>query len=262
QPASVAHGRLFAPSAGLCLDGEDGRIADGVRAVLADCSASVSQQWSYQADGLLRSAATPTLCLAADADGHGGAAVLAGCVVHSGEVFFDLTVRGELLLRRGGGLVVAPGVSREGMGVVVTRRDGAAGQRWVFDSSAEGTEGAEGSGGAAGSGAGGLTTPAPSGGVAPDGGRSRSGPQRKGPGGPQGSEGDSAAPGASTEPGTGTAPFAPGSHTRVAQVGAQAPAPVSGVVEQVAATVREPVQQVTRGVTVLVGGLTAGLPKG
>ncbi|HEY8979171.1 MAG TPA: RICIN domain-containing protein [Streptomyces sp.] len=279
-PAVVARGRLFAPSTGLCLDAERGRIADGVRAVLAACSSSVSQQWSYQADGLLRSAASPTLCLAADADGHDGAAVLAGCVVHSGEVFFDLTVRGELLLRRGGGLVVAPGESREGIGVVVTERDGSSGQRWVFDTSAEGS----------GGGAGGPVTPGPSGGATPDGGRPQLGPERKGSGGPQGSEGDSAAPGASTAPDAGTAPdpgtapqpYAPGAHTRVVQVGAPgpaapAPAPgrgpgravVSGVVEQVAAAVREPVRQVTKDVPVVVGrlpgvvgGLTGGLPKG
>ncbi|WP_416972844.1 RICIN domain-containing protein [Streptomyces sp. 4F14] len=181
QPAEIAHGRLFAPAAGLCMDGAGGQVGDGARVVLADCSGAASQQWAYQADGLLRSAAAPTLCLAADADGHQGAAVLAGCVVHSGEVFFDLTVRGELLLRRSGGLVVAPGESREGMGVVVTQRDGSAGQRWVFDSSGSGS-----------------VTPGPSGGGAPDAGRPEEGPERQGSGGSQGSEGDSAAPGASS----------------------------------------------------------------
>ncbi|MET8977227.1 RICIN domain-containing protein [Streptomyces sp. NPDC004539] len=275
EPVGIAQGRLLAPSTGLCMDSEGGRVADGVRAVLADCSASASQQWSYQADGLLRSAAVPTLCLAADADGHDGAAVLAGCVVHSGEVFFDLTVRGELLLRRGGGLVVAPGETREGVGVVVTKRDGSNGQRWVFDSSAAS------SAGSSGGGAGGRATPGPTGGGAPDAGRPEEGPERKGPGGSQGSEGDSAAPGASTGPSAGTgpgpdtpdAPLAPQYNRRIVQVGAPdqgpaAPAPVpasaGGAVERVTAGLPEPVRQlaeeVTRSVPVVLGQVTKGVP--
>ncbi|GAV37773.1 RICIN domain-containing protein [Streptomyces acidiscabies] len=281
QPAEIAHGRLFAPSAGLCMDSEGGQVGDGARAVLADCSAAASQQWSYRADGLLRSASSPTLCLAADADGHQGAAVLAGCVVHSGEVFFDLTVRGELLLRRSGGLVVAPGESREGMGVVVTRRDGSAGQRWVFDSPA-GTSG--------------QVTPGPSGGTAPDTGRPQVGPEGKGSGGSQGSEGDSAAPGASSGGAGGSGASggagaqggseggggdeAPRYRTRVVQVGApgtvdsgsgqgwgSAPASlpdsVSGVVERVTSTVREPVGKLAGQVSAVVGrasGVTGQVP--
>ncbi|QNP73983.1 ricin-type beta-trefoil lectin domain protein [Streptomyces roseirectus] len=271
QPAGVAHGRLFAPSVGLCLDSEGGHAVEGARAVLAGCSGAASQQWSYQADGLLRSVATPTLCLAADADGHQGSAVLAGCVVHSGEVFFDLTVRGELLLRRGGGLVVAPGESREGMGVVVTERDGSAGQRWVFDSSSAGSDAGSGAGAGSGS-VGGRVVPGPSGGDAPDALRPQAGPERKGAGESQGSEGDPAAPGAATPPPAGTpdAPAEPRYHTRIAQVGApggeQAPAsepepvPVSEPVGQVVATLEKPVRRVTERVSGVVGGLGLGAP--
>ena len=56
--------------------------------------------------------------------------------MHSGEAFFDLTVRGELRLRRDGGLVVAPDTGEAGPDVVVTERDGGADQRWVFDTDA------------------------------------------------------------------------------------------------------------------------------
>ncbi|MDX3574501.1 RICIN domain-containing protein [Streptomyces sp. ID05-47C] len=130
--AEVAHGRLRATAAGLCLDTDGGRVEAGAVAVLAACSSAASQQWSYQDDGLLRSAAAPALCLAADT-GHGTVA-LADCVVHSGNVLFDLTVRGELLLRSGGeGLVVAPGTGRSRTEVTITERDGTAGQRWAFD---------------------------------------------------------------------------------------------------------------------------------
>ncbi|MFF8195438.1 ricin-type beta-trefoil lectin domain protein [Streptomyces bobili] len=130
--AEVAHGRLRATAAGLCLDTDGGRAQAGAVAVLEACSSAASQQWSYQDDGLLRSAAAPALCLAAD-PGHGTVA-LADCVVHSGNVLFDLTVRGELLLRSGGeGLVVAPGAGRSRSDVTITERDGTAGQRWAFD---------------------------------------------------------------------------------------------------------------------------------
>ncbi|MFI6033715.1 RICIN domain-containing protein [Streptomyces sp. NPDC051315] len=132
RPAGTAHGRLRSTAEDLCLDTADGRIEAGAPAVLAACSSAPSQQWSYQEDGLLRSTTAPALCLAADPDR--ATAALDGCVVHAGEVFFDLTVRGELLLRRSdGGQVVAPGTGRSRTDVVVADRDGSEGQRWVFD---------------------------------------------------------------------------------------------------------------------------------
>ncbi|MEU3619374.1 ricin-type beta-trefoil lectin domain protein [Streptomyces sp. NPDC006872] len=131
REAEAAHGRLRSPDTGLCLDVPGGRAEAGAAIVLAPCSQVASQQWSYQEDGLLRSAAAPTLCLAADPDRRTTA--LGWCLVHSGETFFDLTVRGELLLRRDASLVVARGAGGPGKAVVVAERDGSAGQRWVFD---------------------------------------------------------------------------------------------------------------------------------
>ncbi|MEU1267934.1 RICIN domain-containing protein [Streptomyces sp. NPDC005799] len=126
QSVEVGRGRLRNPARGLCLDAEGGRMEAGVAAVLAACSSAASQQWSYQDDGLLRSDADPTLCL--DADKR--SLVLAGCVVHAGKVRYDLTVRGELLLRGGDGLLVAAGQGRR---PEVAERNGSAGQRWELE---------------------------------------------------------------------------------------------------------------------------------
>ncbi|MFD8999711.1 ricin-type beta-trefoil lectin domain protein [Streptomyces sp. NPDC059582] len=130
---TVAHGRLRSPAAGLCLDAHAGLAEAGAPAGLAVCSAAGSQQWAYQGDGLLRSAADPARCLGADPDRH--TVTLVGCVAQAGEVTstYDLTIHGELLLRRGEGLVVAPGSGAARDDVVVAARDGSDAQRWLFD---------------------------------------------------------------------------------------------------------------------------------
>jgi len=131
NPVEVGHGRLRDAEAGLCLDTQDAhhaRTTAGAKAVLAECSSAGSQQWSYQEDGLLRSAADPGLCL--DSDTGKRSVVVADCLTRAGEVRYDLTVRGELLLRRGKGLLVAPG---KGETVVVTERNGSQKQRWVLE---------------------------------------------------------------------------------------------------------------------------------
>ena len=124
----VARGRLRNLDDGLCLDVRGGRARADARIVLTACSAGGSQQWSYQDDGVLRSGADPTLCLGSDP--AGGSVVLASCLVHAGVVRYDLTVRGELLPRGGGGLAVASGTGRD---VIVTDRDGSTAQRWTVE---------------------------------------------------------------------------------------------------------------------------------
>ncbi|MFG2124883.1 RICIN domain-containing protein [Streptomyces sp. NPDC048710] len=131
DPVEVAHGRLRSLASGLCLDARGGNAETGAGALLAECSSAGSQQWSYQDDGLLRSAADPTLCLTADPGTRG--VVLSGCVVHAGEVSYDITVRGEVLLRRPEGLALAPDSGDSPTRVVVAARDGSKGQRWVLE---------------------------------------------------------------------------------------------------------------------------------
>ncbi|MEU6551804.1 RICIN domain-containing protein [Streptomyces sp. NPDC046915] len=135
RSAEVGQGRLRSRAAGLCLDVRGSRARDGAGALLTACSAARSQQWSYEDDGRLRSVADPALCLAAEPDSGPGSVVLSGCVVHAGEVSYDLTVRGELLLRRPEGLAVAPGSGASRTHVVVTARDGSVKQRWTLEPS-------------------------------------------------------------------------------------------------------------------------------
>ncbi|MBY8842532.1 RICIN domain-containing protein [Streptomyces sp. SP2-10] len=127
----VARGALRGLASGLCLDVREHRFAAGTGVRLAPCSPAASQQWSYRDDGLLRSAADPALCLTADPGTRSVA--LAGCLVHAGEVSYDFTVRGELLLRRRHGLALEPGSGRSGTRVGVARRDGSRQQRWVLE---------------------------------------------------------------------------------------------------------------------------------
>ena len=127
----VQQGVLRSLASGLCLDIPAGRVRSGAAVTMAACSTAGSQQWSYDQDGLLRSLTDPGLCL--DADTTARTVTLAGCLVHAGEVHYDLTVRGEFLLRWSQGLAVAPASAKARARVVVTDRDGSAGQRWVLE---------------------------------------------------------------------------------------------------------------------------------
>ncbi|WP_128803746.1 MULTISPECIES: RICIN domain-containing protein [unclassified Streptomyces] len=151
RPVEIGHGRLRNPASGLCLDIGGGKAVPGAAAVLTGCSSAESQQWSYQADGLLRSGVDPTLCL--DSGSAGQSVLLVGCLPHDADMRYDLTVRGELLLRDGKGLLVAPGTGAAAARVVITERDGSAGQRWVLDTGdgdaggKDGKDGKDGDGG-------------------------------------------------------------------------------------------------------------------
>ncbi|MGV9887830.1 RICIN domain-containing protein [Streptomyces sp. NPDC003395] len=133
RPAPLLQGRLRSAVTGRCLDADAGQVRPGAAVGLADCSPAGSQRWIYGTDGLLRSAADPALC--AGADPAGRRVTLTDCADRTVAVAYDLTVRGELLLRRGGGLLLAPAQDAGGA-VVVRERDGSAAQRWAFDSGA------------------------------------------------------------------------------------------------------------------------------
>ncbi|MFJ3673163.1 RICIN domain-containing protein [Streptomyces sp. NPDC090106] len=129
EPVETGGGRLRGLVSGLCLDLRGGRVRDGVAATLATCSTAPSQQWTHQDDGLLRSLADPGLCLGSDPAGR--SVSLVGCLVHAGEVQYDLTVSGRILLRWHKELAVVP--DRAGH-VVVAEKDASAAQRWLLES--------------------------------------------------------------------------------------------------------------------------------
>ncbi|MFF4585853.1 RICIN domain-containing protein [Streptomyces sp. NPDC001388] len=238
RSGEVARGRLRGAVTGRCLDVAGGSVRSGAPAVLAACSSAASQQWSYRDDGLLRSAAAPTLCLAADTGRASAApAALAGCVVYPGEVFFDLTVRGELLLRGDGDLVVAPGTGAARAKVVVARRDGSERQRWVFDTAGTGGPGGARDPGGGTGGAGTGPTPAPEGRTPVEPSAAPTAPPR--------SRGTGPAPTGPTPGGSGTVPRDSGPETRIAEVGCcgapepagdrhPLPAPVDAIADAVA----------------------------
>ncbi|MBC2906738.1 ricin-type beta-trefoil lectin domain protein [Streptomyces sp. PSKA01] len=133
-PVPPRQTRLRNAEADLCLDIRD-EPKVGAGAELATCSAADSQQWSYEKDGLLRSAAEPGLCLDSHVDA--GVVVLGRCAdgddERADDVRYDLTVQGELLPRWDEQLALASTNGEAGSDIVVKVRDGSDAQRWLAD---------------------------------------------------------------------------------------------------------------------------------
>ncbi|MEU6383746.1 RICIN domain-containing protein [Streptomyces bauhiniae] len=126
--------RLRNVGAALCL-GIKGEPERGGLVTLALCSDAVTQQWTYDADGLLHSQADPELCLDSHAD---AAVVILGTCDDAGtergeDVRYDLTVRGELLPRWDETLALASADARPGADIVVSLRDRSPAQHWLAD---------------------------------------------------------------------------------------------------------------------------------
>ncbi|MGW3208798.1 RICIN domain-containing protein [Streptomyces sp. NPDC001135] len=209
ETVEIARGSLRGLASGRCLDVRGNAVEPGAGLALAPCSPAVSQ-WSYQDDGLLRSAADPALCLAADPGTKN--VVLAGCVVHAGEVAYDFTVRGEILLRRPGGLALAAGSGGLCARVGLAPRDGSPEQRWAVEPGADGVRRPDAAPGAPG----GPDGIGARGGAGADGGRDRRPGHAKGDASRGGSKGD----GRGAAHAGGARPGEPGeaNGTRIAQV--------------------------------------------
>ncbi|WP_328752460.1 RICIN domain-containing protein [Streptomyces sp. NBC_00285] len=129
-------GRLHNVDSGLCVGVGGHKLTQGAEAELAQCSASPDQQWTYETDGLLRSAADPDLCL----DSHLGFSVrLATCTgattPDAKSVRYDFTLQGTLVPRWDQDLALTPAATDGSGALVLKTRDEGSAQRWVFDTS-------------------------------------------------------------------------------------------------------------------------------
>ncbi|MEV5953989.1 RICIN domain-containing protein [Streptomyces sp. NPDC051987] len=129
-------GRLHNIASGLCIGVVGKKAVKGAETELAECSSAAGQQWTYEADGLLRNAAAPDLCL----DSHLGYSVrLAPCSAAAGtkarSVRYDFTLQGALVPRWDQDLALAPAATDGGGALVVKNRADVSAQRWVMDTS-------------------------------------------------------------------------------------------------------------------------------
>ncbi|MFJ6080235.1 RICIN domain-containing protein [Streptomyces sp. NPDC092369] len=133
-PTAGGRSRLRNVAADLCLDIK-GTVRAGAGAELAACSDVRTQQWSYDEDGLVRSAAEPDLCLDSHVDA--GVVVLGTCADEKAkrgdDVRYDFTVQGEVVPRWDDQLALAATTDDPGADIVLKVRDRSAGQRWVSD---------------------------------------------------------------------------------------------------------------------------------
>ncbi|KUO06405.1 RICIN domain-containing protein [Streptomyces caeruleatus] len=130
-------GRLHNIGSGLCVGIVDEKAVKDAETELAKCSSAPGQQWSYETDGLARSAANPDLCL----DSHLGYSVrLAPCAnaadSETKNVRYDFTLQGTLVPRFNQDLALSPAAT-DGSGALVlkSREDDNNAQHWVIDTS-------------------------------------------------------------------------------------------------------------------------------
>ncbi|MET8772772.1 RICIN domain-containing protein, partial [Streptomyces sp. NPDC004658] len=130
---SALQGRLRNLASGLCVAVAGDRAVQGAETELSDCSAAATQQWTYETDGLLRSAAAPDLCL----DSRLGYSVRLEPCTATGkaarDLHYDFTLQGALVPRSDQELALTPAAT-DGSGALVlkTRAPGTA-QRWAID---------------------------------------------------------------------------------------------------------------------------------
>ncbi|MFI5675224.1 RICIN domain-containing protein [Streptomyces cellulosae] len=132
----TVRGRLHNVASGLCVGVIGEKTVEGAETELTDCTSDESQQWSYEADGLLRNVAAPDLCM----DSHLGYSVrLAPCTgtakADAKNIRYDFTLQGALVPRWNQDLALTPAATDAAGALVVKNRDDSAAQRWVVDTS-------------------------------------------------------------------------------------------------------------------------------
>ncbi|MFI0960051.1 ricin-type beta-trefoil lectin domain protein [Streptomyces sp. NPDC021080] len=130
-------GRLRNAATGLCVGFTGTAPAKGAEARLVPCSSDSATEWSYTADGLLRDAAHPSLCL----DSHLGYSVqLAACTGSSQpgtkNVRYDFTLQGMLVPRWNQDLALTPASDTGESALVLKPRKDEPVQHWTLDTPA------------------------------------------------------------------------------------------------------------------------------
>ncbi|MFD6286153.1 ricin-type beta-trefoil lectin domain protein [Streptomyces sp. NPDC060205] len=129
-------GRLRNQGSGDCAGVADGKVGVGAEVVLATCTASERQQWSYESDGLLRSLADRDLCLDSRLPSPVRLGPCEGEKDRAG-VRYDFTADGNLVPLGQPALALAPGSGEEETGLVLRARGGGPAQRWEIDTSVD-----------------------------------------------------------------------------------------------------------------------------
>ncbi|MFI9802856.1 RICIN domain-containing protein [Streptomyces sp. NPDC052301] len=127
------HGRLHNLASGLCVGVVGEKAVRGAETELLTCSATASQQWTYETDGLLRNAAAPDLCL----DSTLGYSVrLAPCTAtgkSARAIRYDFTLQGALIPRWNQELALTPAATDGSGALVLKNRARGDDQRWSVD---------------------------------------------------------------------------------------------------------------------------------
>ncbi|MGW3664349.1 ricin-type beta-trefoil lectin domain protein [Streptomyces sp. NPDC005141] len=134
QADGTVRGRLRNAATGLCVGIAGEKPAKGAETRLTSCTSESAMEWSYTADGLLRDAAHPDLCL----DSHLGYSVqLASCPGKSQpgskNVRYDFTLQGMLVPRWNQDLALAPAAARGDSALVLKLRKNEPAQHWKLE---------------------------------------------------------------------------------------------------------------------------------
>ncbi|MCX5007784.1 ricin-type beta-trefoil lectin domain protein [Streptomyces sp. NBC_00638] len=134
QADGTVRGRLRNAATGLCVGIAGEKPAKGAETRLTSCTSESAMEWSYTADGLLRDADHPDLCL----DSHLGYSVqLAPCPGTSRpgakNVRYDFTLRGMLVPRWNQDLALAPAAAKGESALVLKLRKDEPAQRWTLE---------------------------------------------------------------------------------------------------------------------------------
>ncbi|MFJ6836781.1 ricin-type beta-trefoil lectin domain protein [Streptomyces sp. NPDC091209] len=136
QKDGTVRGRLRNAATGMCVGIDGTTPAIGVETRLIPCSSESATEYTYAADGLLRDADHPELCL----DSHLGYSVqLAPCTGPSQpgtkNVRYDFTLQGMLVPRWNQDLALAPASAKGGAALVLKLRKDEPIQHWTLDTS-------------------------------------------------------------------------------------------------------------------------------